>query len=211
MIAPYYDDPASGITIYCGDCRDVLPMLTADVIVTDPPYPAEYLPLYDDLARLAGSVIPPGGSVFAMAGQSYLPDIITAMSRHLRYHWMISYVMLGGQAAQIWPRQVITFWKPVLWFTNGERRGKWVSDTVQSPANDKEHHHWGQSVGGMRSLVARYNDPDHVILDPFMGSGTTLRAAKDLGRRAIGIELEERYCEIAVRRLSQAVLPLEVA
>jgi DNA modification methylase len=61
----------------------------------------------------------------------------------------------------------------------------------------------------MRWIVSRF--PGDSICDPFMGSGTTLRAAMDLGRKAIGIEIEERYCEIAAKRLQQAVLPLAVA
>jgi site-specific DNA-methyltransferase (adenine-specific) len=59
----------------------------------------------------------------------------------------------------------------------------------------------------MRWLVSRL--PGEVVLDPFMGSGTTLRAAKDLGRKAIGIEIEERYCEIAAQRMSQSVMAFD--
>jgi len=63
----------------------------------------------------------------------------------------------------------------------------------------------------VRKWIGQFSNPGDLILDPWMGSGVVLRCAKDMGRRAIGVELEERYCLHAARRLSQAVLPLATA
>ena len=201
---PYYNE--DGIVIYNGDSKELLPLMTCNHIITDPPYPKEYLPLYGWLAEAAAKVLPDGGNLLAMAGSIYLPEILASMTPALRYHWTVGYFTLSGTAAQIWPRKVIVNWKPVLWFVNGGYDGKWVSDVVKSQANDKAHHHWGQSETGMTALVDRFSEPGQTICDPFMGAGTTLRAAKDLGRQAIGIEVDERHCEAAAQRMAQSVL-----
>jgi site-specific DNA-methyltransferase (adenine-specific) len=70
----------------------------------------------------------------------------------------------------------------------------------------RAEHPTQKPLGIVRPLIEYSCPPDGIVLDPFMGSGTTLRAAKDLGRKAIGIEIEERYCEIAAKRMAQAVL-----
>ena len=73
--------------------------------------------------------------------------------------------------------------------------------------NDRLNGHPGpRSLIATRWLLGWWSDADEAVLDPFMGSGTTLRAAKDLGRKAIGIEIEERYCEMTAERLAQEVL-----
>lgn len=205
---PYFEE--SGIQIYHGDCRDVLPSLPScfrvDVVITDPPYPREFLPCYSDLARLAKSVLDPGCLLAAMCGPSYLPEVMRLMGEHLQYHWTMAYLTPGAQSTQIWPRKVMAYWKPVLTYSNGDYVGKWFADVSKSNGNDKASHHWGQSISGMKDLLSRLTDEGDSIVDPFMGSGTTLRAAKDLGRKAIGIEIEEKYCEIAANRLRQEVL-----
>lgn len=87
-------------------------------------------------------------------------------------------------------------------WNGGGRHGVFTHNIIQG------QHPTEKPIALMRELVELFTDPGELILDPFAGSGTTLRAAKDCGRRAIGIEINERYCEIAAERLSQEVLAL---
>ena len=86
------------------------------------------------------------------------------------------------------------------------------SDTIiYTEATEDNDHPCAKPITLWKKLMQRGSVLENeTILDPYMGSGTTLRAAKDLGRKAIGIEIAEKYCEIAVRRLQQEVLPLEI-
>ncbi|MFH1737664.1 MAG: hypothetical protein ABIH23_01560, partial [bacterium] len=83
-----------------------------DAVITDPPYPKEYLGLYGELAQSC-SQIP---LVAVMCGQSYFPEVVVAMTKYLKYRWIIAYLTPGGQAVQLWDRKINTFWKPVLLF-----------------------------------------------------------------------------------------------
>ena len=190
-----------------GDMREIMAAMepgSIDVIITDPPYPREFIPLYGDLARLAARVLKPGGSLLAMAGQSYIPDLLALMTPHLRYHWTVAY-MTPGQSTQIFPRRVMPSWKPVFWFVNGDYDGPWHGDVIQSVANDKRFHHWGQSESGMGALIERFTDAGDVILDPFCGGGTTGKVALDLGRGFIGIDTDTVHVATSLRRMGEAV------
>lgn len=192
--------------LLCGDFRqkcDEIPDESIDVIITDPPYPREFLPLYGDLGAVAKRVLMPGGSLLVMIGQSYLPDVINLLTPHLAYHWTAAYLTPGGQAVQLWQRKVNTFWKPLLWFVNGEYNGAWIGDVTRSAVNDndKRFHWWGQSESGMTDIIQRFTEPEQTILDPFCGAGTTGIAALLLGRRFIGIDSDKQHIEIARQRL----------
>jgi len=176
-----------------------------DAIITDPPYPFEYLPLYENLATLSLRALKPGGSLLVMVGQSYLPEIMQRLSAHLQYHWTLAYLTPGGQAPQIWQRKVNTFWKPVLWFVNGEFKGDWIGDVCKSAPNenDKRFHEWGQSESGMSDIISRFSKPNDLILDPFCGGGTTGVVSLRLKRRFIGIDIDIEAIENAKSRILQ--------
>lgn len=176
-----------------------------DYIITDPPYPKEFTPLYSDLSCFSNKVLKDGGSLICMSGQSYLPEVMNRLSENLNYHWTISYLTPGGQATQIWPRKVNTFWKPLLWFVKGEYKGDWLGDVCKSPVNnnDKRFHFWGQSIGGMIDIVEKFTYPKDIIVDPFVGGGTTGVACLKLKRNFIGIDIDSKCIETCETRFKE--------
>lgn len=230
MVQPYYDH--AGITIYHADCRDVLPGIIADVLITDPPYGinfAEYASHDDDAAGYREFIWPiietaekclAQGSICAVfQSETKVKDWPILVPRDFRL--IAACKKFGQMGRELLARQVdyILYWSIGGWrWTRaaGESARQWQpqgarnwfvsDDCCRTGPGQRPDHPCPRPLDTMRYLVARLAPPSSIVLDPFAGSGTTLRAAKDLGRKAIGIEIEERYCEIAARRMAQEVL-----
>jgi len=178
---------------------------SVDWIITDPPYGRQHLHLYAELSAFTSRVLKRGGSLLCLAGQSFLPEVLDQLGKRLTYCWTLAYLTPGGQSAQLWERKVNTFWKPLLWFTKGKYQGDWVGDVCRSDANDKDHHHWGQSESGMADVVERFTFPGETICDPFCGGGTTGVVAVRMNRLFIGIDCDEGAVATTLRRLTEAL------
>ena len=183
--------------------EDKMESESIDIIVTDPPYGEEHISLYEDLSAAAARVLKPNGIAVVMCGQSYLPDVMQALGKHLTYHWTCAYLTPGGQAPHLFERNVNTFWKPVLVYCKGEFDRDTFGDVAQSDTNDndKAHHHWGQSESGMYDLMQRFCLPGETILDPFCGGGTTGVIAVHLGCKFTGIDIDKQAVETTIKRI----------
>jgi DNA modification methylase len=181
--------------LICADVSttDAIEPESVDTIITDLPYPREYLSCFDHLARRAPEWLKPGGSLLVMSGHSYLPEVFAALAKSgLVYRWTFCALMTCGESAQIFDRHIIPKWKPVLWYTKGGcDHLPWCGDLIDADANDKRFHRWGQSVGQMEWLVRLATVPGQIILDPFCGGGTTGVAALRLQRMFIGMDVDQ--------------------
>ena len=203
---PYYDD-GNGIVIYNSDCRLILPHLEpVDLVLTDPPY-----------------------GVDAAAWDGFVPyELLDKFLNHKTVIWFGAAPKLWESADSFRPRpDRVMIWGPRFSLSRTMANGmayRWhpiycwnipkkhdgptwdIIDDATECGNWWDHH-CTKPLTLMRKL-AGFCPAGQTILDPFMGSGTTLRAAKDLGRKCIGIEISREYCDIAIRRLQQEVLPL---
>jgi len=234
---PYYADDA--VTIYHADCREVLPTLErVDHVITDPPYSeathSGARSLVDD-KRYGGT----GENVVRIDFGSTSADEIRAVFEAASpRRWTIAtidwrhmlpleqcppsgsrFVRFGvwvkpNGAPQFTGDRPATGWEAIAFlhadagkmrWNGGGKRAVWTFVTAHA------EHPTAKPLSLMCALISDFTDPGDLILDPFGGSGTTARAAKDLGRRCILIEREERWAEVAAKRMAQSVLPLEAA
>jgi DNA modification methylase len=230
-VEPYYADDL--VTLYLGDCREVTAWLAADVLVTDPPYGRAWKHGGDLKAREGGGHSPghsrPGRDGIAGDRDTAIRDQALAM-------WGARLAVAFGDLTLPPPagnKLTLVYRKPsdagVRGAINGFRRdaeaiyliGPWPSglggrsSVIASGAakqggayacGGRYGHPHAKPVDVMETLIAAC--PAGAIADPFAGAGSTLVAARNLGRKVIGVELEEQYCERAARRLSQMTLDL---
>lgn len=232
---PYYEQ--DGITIYHGDCRDVtLADGSVSLLLTDPPYGMAFqsgrakagksAAIRSDGVRQGIRTVRGALSHLSPAFSADLhalvfchweswPDFYDSLSAHFTIKNALIWWKRGGGMGDLRVEyakdyEVILFGVRSLdRHLNGARRGA-VLECPRVPPS-RRHVPFEKPVDLLGDLVTRHSDAGDLVLDPFMGSGSTLVAAKNCGRRAVGIEIEERYCEIAAKRLSQQVLDLGAA
>jgi hypothetical protein len=179
------------LEIRAGDFREVLADLESggtSLVLTDPPYAEDAIPLYRDLSAFAAEKLCDGGSLVCFTGQGTMPAALEALSSNLRYWWTLALEHRGG-GQQLPGKWVRIKWKPILWFVKGGRRDKtYIHDMIRGVKPDKELHEWAQGVDEVRPLIEGLTSPDELVVDPFAGSGSFGLAAQKIGRRFMGAD-----------------------
>jgi ParB-like chromosome segregation protein Spo0J len=179
-----------------------IPDGSVDCIITDPPYPYDYIDCWSQLSLFAHRVLKPHGFCIAYSGQMHLPEVIRRLSEHLDYYWCMALHHLG-KTQIVNGVNMMCLWKPILIFQNGKKLNPHIiQDFFDNVRPEKTAHDWQQGESGMTYLIEKYTEPGDIILDPFCGSGTTIAVANKLKRHCKGAEIELETYNIAKGRLS---------
>lgn len=209
---PYYQD--KWVTIYHGDCREILPQIeSADLLFTDIPFNVNhnYLSYNDRLTRCEYaelchqwfSVMKPSAQSFIIkAPTKTLPIVLPIFDDVFGYIWSIIQSSPNATTHGAFNLSLFT-----QYLVGGELNKRPCGDVFINTDNTIVSEHPAEMpVAPVKRLLSWFSEAGQSILDPMCGSGTTLRAGKDINRYSIGVEIEEKYCEIAAKRCSQEVM-----
>lgn len=214
MVTPYYQD--EWVTIYHGDCRDILPALDkADCLFTDPPWVNLTQGMNTDdpiglFSEMCDMIFPGPARAVIILGCDTDPRITNPIQLdYFNTVWVKrtppffkGSKFIGADVAYIYGE-----------YSSPTGRGNRVYNqefNMVSKGKRENEHPCPRNIETIRDILSVYTHDDELIIDPFLGSGTTTKAAKDLNRHCIGIEIEEKYCEIAAKRCSQGVFDFAV-
>jgi DNA methylase len=176
---------------------------SVDLVFTDPPYDGDSAKagldgssLYRKAAQVAARILKPGGSFVAYSGQKYLPEVYGLINHPaLRYWWTFAGIHSGGNQ-MLQKLGIRCGWKPIVWYVKGTRGN--VSEVladVVTGAREKDYHEWQQSEEEAQHFIEKLTFPGGLVVDFFLGGGTTKAAADKLGRRFIGFEIQRETAE----------------
>ena len=211
MDKPYQD---SHVTIHHGDALELavqkIPDRSVDLIYTDPPYPKEFHYLYAWLAREAMRALKPDGFLIAYAGPYWKDVVMDYFNQHMQYFYDFILVHKGNTSI-LWPRKIISGYKSILCYhLKGQNPlprtnvlGQW-----NGTGGDKRFHKWGQDETTARYYIEVFSAEGDLVVDYFLGGGTTAYVCKKINRRFMGFEKDANTFEIAQSRLN-GTSPLE--
>lgn len=181
---------------------------SVDLIFTDPPYDEKNLSLYKDLGIMAHKLLRPGGSLITYIGQYAWHRILDLIEENSELKlWWTFCIQLQGPFPRYFDRQFVVKWKPLLWFVKGSRpsnpsfpkletaKRNFLSDLIISKTPGKRFHKWGQSCTEAEYCIKFLTQENDLILDPFLGEGTTALACMKLNRKFVGIDINPKALE----------------
>lgn len=174
-----------------------------DLVLTDPPYPKEYLPLWSELGAWCARVLRPGHMLVTYTGHLFLPEVIARLSEHLEYVWC-GWLRTPGQNYRSHVRPVMSQGRPILFFSRGTvaKEPRFTDEYTSEESKTGDQHEWQQSIGTPQKLIETLTRPGDLIADPFLGAGTFALAAKVTGRRVIGAEIDAEHFATCKERIA---------
>lgn len=208
IVAPAWTGDMAIDGIYFADSTsleflETLPENSVDMVFTDPPWDAESMICYEASGRLSNHVLKPGSYLAIYCGKMFLPEILDILGKWLDYVWLMCvYQPDNNHATSHQGIGIFETWRPIAIYRKpGDKRECRFETDVVKCTRQKDWHEWQQGIEPIKKYIGQLTDPGEIILDPFVGGGTTMLAAKETERHYLGFDLDEEAVKNTIARL----------